>query len=63
MVHNIILIVGTLGIVAFVMLGWQWGMDSCYHKGANLADVGIIHLTGIVSGLLSGLLIIEIGRD
>ena len=63
MLHKILLIICTLGVVGFIALGFQWGMDACYHRGSSIADVGIIHLSGIITGLISGLLIIEITRE
>jgi len=63
MLHKFLLIVCTLGVVGFVALGFQWGTDACYHRGSSIADVGIIHLSGIIAGLISGLLIIEITRE
>jgi hypothetical protein len=63
MLHKFLLIVCTLGVVGFIALGFQWGTDACYHRGSSIADVGIIHLSGIIAGLISGLLIIEITRE
>ena len=63
MLHKLLLIVCALGVVGFIALGFQWGTDACYHRGSSLADIGIIHLSGIIAGLISGLLIIEITRE
>jgi len=63
MLHKLMLVFCTLGVIGFIALGFQWGMDSCYTLGGTIADIGIIHLSGIITGLVSGILIIEITRE
>ena len=49
MLHKFMLVFCTLGVVGFIALGFQWGMDSCYTLGGSIADIGIIHLSGIIT--------------
>ena len=63
MLHKILLVTCTVGIIGFMAFGWEWGITACFHRGANVVDFLGIHGTGLIAGLLGGLLIIEITRE